>query len=52
MRILGVYAYRLKIKACEKFYSRHISDIGVRVYARRVRTSEDKILSITRSLGR
>ncbi len=52
MRILGVYAYRLKIKACEKFYRMHISDIGVRVYARRVLTSEDKILSITQSLGR
>jgi hypothetical protein len=28
MRILGVYAYWLKIKAYEKFYRRHISDIG------------------------
>ncbi len=41
----------VKNKACEKFYRRHISDIGVRVYARRALTSEDKILSITPSLG-
>jgi hypothetical protein len=52
MRILGVHAYRLKIKVCEKFYRRHISDIKVRVYARKVLTSEDRILSITQSLGR
>ncbi len=51
MRIPGVYAYRLKIKACEKFYRRHINDIRVRVYARRVLTSEDNILSIKQSLG-
>ncbi len=47
MGILGVYAYRFKIKACEKFYRRHIIDIGVKVYARRVLTFEDKILSNT-----
>jgi hypothetical protein len=34
MRILGVYAYRFKIKACEKFYHRHIIDIGVYAYLR------------------
>ncbi len=52
MRILGVYAYRLRIKACEKFYRRHISGIGVEVYTLRVLTSEDKILSIMQMLGR
>jgi hypothetical protein len=45
MRILGVYDYRFKIKACEKFYHRHITDIGVEVCARRVLTSEDKYFS-------
>jgi hypothetical protein len=52
MGILRVYAYRFKIKACEKFYRRHIDDVGVGVYARRVLAFEDKILSITRGLGR
>jgi hypothetical protein len=53
--------FLFKIKACKKFYHRRpvgsalgvqIIDIGVEVYARRVLTSGDKILSITQSLGR
>jgi hypothetical protein len=42
----------IRNKACEQFYHRHMSNIGVRVYARRVLTPEDKILRIIQGLGK